>query len=474
MKRGIIYILTGLVLVSAHPVIAEDEVNQSAETTPSNQANPAQSTDSINQYRELVAETEKSLGPFDAQLGEQLLGLGLVYYKEGMYSEAREVLDRSLHIKRVNEGIQSMSQVPILKTLIDVNKDSKNWDILNQNFHMLLWVHQRNLDPGDPTFLPIIETVGQWKLKAYTEGLLTENKSTTLYDAINMYQSHIDIMEKIHGENDPRLVSTLNGLAMMRYQLVQQVMNESLDDFQAMGSRTNFRTVCELVLLPDGSITRICRTVEVSNPNYYITQQINKDRSVERHMVGVKDSLNHVVNIYDSDPALPAYDHARALVNLGDWYFINKKRSTATRHYIRAYQILANSDSGSESIDELFGEPKRIPSLRNIVKNQVEDTEQIEEKPYVKLSFKVSINGKARRIKVIDESDPENFRARKNAKEIIKASIFRPRFEDGKPVETEEMELLFSGNILEKKLNSSYGVSVHRSAASFPESGYLR
>jgi len=87
--------------------------------------------------------------------------------------------------------------------------------------------------------------------------------------------------------------------------------------------------------------------------------------------------------------------------------------------------------------------------LRKNLKNQEDITEETVERPFVKLSFYVSKYGKARKIKVIDESDPENYRARKNARELIKSSIFRPRFEDGKPVTTEKMELLFSGNILE-------------------------
>ena len=69
--------------------------------------------------------------------------------------------------------------------------------------------------------------------------------------------------------------------------------------------------------------------------------------------------------------------------------------------------------------------------------------------PFVKLSFDVTRDGRARNIKVVEESEPKSYGVHKTAKQLIKSSIFRPRLLDGELVETKSTELLLYGSVLQ-------------------------
>lgn len=464
--RNIVILLFSLVLPAYSAIALEnntgtDDTNNSDNS--GNSGNSINSEDSdpsiadkyIQQYLDQIAEQEKLHGGMDAELGEQLLGLGLLYKNHEQYDKAAEVLERSLQIKRVNDGIQNMDQIPILKALIEVNGTAKNWDELDRNYHLLLWVYQRNLDPGDPELLPIIDIVGHWKLVAFKKGLLSESPETTLYDLIEMYQSTVNLMTKLYGENDPRLIGPLNGLSISRYQLATQIANTPVNEFQGFERKTRLITQCTRILDPTGIIRTICRPVEVPNTGYYISKQNTKDQRVNDQLFSIRNNLSHIVKICSANQTLPVHERAEALVNLGDWYFINNKKNTALDNYNQAYKILSTEHDTTELIDKYFGSPVRIPFGNNTTPDTKDEMNQATGEPYVKLSFAVTADGKARNIKVIEESEPKSFKYRKRARSSIDTALFRPRLENGKPVATKEVKLVISGDILQEPLSQS-------------------
>lgn len=446
--RYSVFILAGIIL-PAGIAMAQETNPRDNETVLTIQNDETGDNQSLLEYLDLIAEQERLHGPYDPQLSEQLLGLGLLYKNMGNYDEAGEALKRSLHIKKVNDGIQSMNQVPVLEALIEVNTKAEKWDELNQNYHLLLWVHQRNLQSGDPSLLPVIERVGKWKLAAYVNGLLSEAPSTTLNDIVDMYKSTVDILTELYGENDPRLLGPLKGLSLVQYQQVNMIMNQPVMEFQSVGRRETVQRRCFPVMLPNGVITTVCQNSVVPNPQYYVDKQNTKDMTVARHMSAVRNSLNRIVKL-SSINQVSTYEQAASLVNLADWYLLNSKRATALDNYRKAYQLLVEDNYEPKYIEALFGKPVRIPRMSSTPPDPDAETEFEIPRPFVRLAFEVTTEGKARRIKIIEESEPGNIVIRKYARQQVANSLFRPRFEEGEPVATDEAELLLYGAALDK------------------------
>ena len=410
---------------------------------------------SVQAYRALINKQQKEHGPYDPQLGEQYLGLGLVYRNEGKYEEAAKALDQALHIKRVNDGVESLSQLPVLEALIDVNTLAGNWEELDRNYDLLLQVNQRHLSEDNPVIQASIDKVSRWKFLAYNQKLLKKKPELQLNDMIQVHKSTIKIIEELYGKEDPRLIKPLNNLGLVHYLLLEDINNRALGEFQGNSAREHMERVCRPVLTRFGVIMS-CSMELVSNPDYFYSRQTNKTVALTAQATIIKNLLNRIIKIIQANPAIPPRQLAQGLVTIGDWYFLYNMKNTAMTTYKRAFELLMLDGSGADEARQVFGQPKRIPSFPGYA--SIGDiSESDESQPYVRLSIDVGKDGKASKIDVIKEANTRNFMPRKKARAQIKSWLFRPRFENGEPVVTHDMVVELSGEILRKAVVQGSG-----------------
>jgi hypothetical protein len=355
-----------------------------------------------------------------------------------------KALKRAMYIKRVNDGLYDMAQVPILNEIIESNIASQNWEDLDQAYEQLLFIHRRNFDAGDPRFLPILDQVGAWKVKAYTEGLLKELPMTTINAAEKLYKDNVKLLVKQYGETDPRLIDPLYGRAVVSYQLLREAVAKPLSEYGAgvgfSPAPIQYRRVCSVV-----GARVVCTMVPMSTAGYYVSQyaqqQQDKDMEIQRFMTIVGQSLDHIVEIHEAHPELPAESRARALVNMGDWNLLRNRRSTAVDYYKQAYQLMVADAEGEALIEKYFGAPKSIPTLRLPAPQVERKLDEVAAQSYVLVAVDVTKRGDARNFQVVEQSDPSNEGAVRKAREKIREGRFRPRFENGEPVDTPGFQL---------------------------------
>ena len=392
-------------------------------------------TRSIAEYEREIQARESEHGVYDPATGEYLLSVGLVYQNAGRHEEAVDAFTRAMQIKRVNEGLQSTGQLLILEQLIKSNIANADWEEVDRNYQQLLWIHKRNYDPGDPRLLPVVDTVGRWKLKAYKENLLDSSALRVIGESEKLFQDTIGILERQYGENDPRLINPLYGRALTNYQYAIEVANTPQDEFHGAGSPTRTQVVCRTIPTPNGGARRICNTIRVPDPSYYASQSSNKDFALGQRIVAVGKALKQIVQIHENNPELPKDSHARALVHLGDWNLLRGKKTTAYKNYKAAYALLADGDEHQQAIAELFGKPQNLPALR-LPLPEIDEKLEEEKTTSVLASFDVSRSGRAKNVQIIESEPPDATSARRKAKKTIRGRLYRPRFEKGEPVAT--------------------------------------
>ena len=433
-------------VLQGHVTAAQNEISKDTSEITKGPAVVREADQSVEEYRTQIKKQETRNGPYDPQLSEQLLGLGLLYKSQEKYQEAAKTLERALHIKRVNDGVDNMSQLPILEALIDVNTAAENWKALDLNYDLLLQVNQRNLAAETPEVIAGIERVGRWKIQAYKNHLLKLKPEILLNHLIDVYRSSIKIIEEQHGKNDPHLIGFLNGLALAHYLLIDDIKNRPLMEFQGDLAKEHMERVCRPIFTREGVIM-MCGDELVSNPNYYLSRQTTKTTSLRTQLNIINSSVNRMVKILGANPNLQHQDLAMALVQVGDWYLIYKMQDAAISSYKVAFQLLAVDATGTNGVEKAFGRPVRIPSITDI-SNDANSQAPEQEQSYVKLSFDVGTDGKADHIKVVEESNNKNFMARKTAKAQVKSWVFRPRFDKGEPVATHGMVMRLTGEDL--------------------------
>jgi tetratricopeptide (TPR) repeat protein len=141
----------------------------------------------------------------------------------------------------------------------------------------------------------------------------------------------------------------------------------------------------------------------------------------------------------DPEFDLAAQNLREAIVQLADWQLIFEKSRSAAKLYTRAHevqQVLPESRPFSTDEPVLLLAPKIIPA-----KAPPEEDRLPQEVGFVKLSFDVRSNGRARKIKTVSTSPGSNmvFKVRKS----IRDAVFRPALIDGAPVIFENFEYLY-------------------------------
>ena len=357
----------------------------------------------IDEYRQRIEDLEAEHGAYGAGIDEQLLALGHALQRRGAHEEAVSLFRRAMLINRVNEGLYSLNQVPMIERMIESQISMNEWEDANDNHEYLFWLHAKNYGEKDPRMLPIIDQLSSWHLQAYID-----EKGATLFEhlinATNLYALAVDIISQNFGANDLRLVEALRGLKATNYYLATY----SGEPQEAVVINTGFG---------GGSV-----------PN---ERRAQLDHYRMNSFSSGKTAITKIMDVYQKNPTSPPAASAKAKVELGDWYMLFNKWHSARETYGEAYRALWDNGATNQEIDEIFGHPAALPNLPLLD----EDREALADS-YVTVSYDVTAFGKARNIKILSAQPEDKVSIRSRVRNVLKRAKFRPRFEDGEPVET--------------------------------------
>ncbi|WGL18128.1 hypothetical protein PVT68_07480 [Microbulbifer bruguierae] len=367
---------------------------------PKRQLRPSQAAD---EYRQRIEDLEAEHGAYGAGIDEQLMGLGSALQRAGAHEEAISQFRRAMLINRVNEGLYSLNQVPMVERMIESQLVLNQWEDVNDNQEYLFWLHAKNFGEKDPRMLPIINQLSSWHLQAYVD-----EKGATLFEhlinATNMYQLAVDIISQNFGANDLRLVEALRGLKATNYYLA------------------TYKGEPEEAVVVNASF---------GNTNTAPDRRAQLDHYRMNSFSSGKTAITKIMDVYQKNPASPPAASAKAKVELGDWYMMFNKWHSARETYGEAYQALWDNGATNQEIDDIFGHPAALPSLPLLD----EDREALSNS-YVTVSYDVTAFGKARNIQILSAQPEDKVSIRSRVRNVLKRAKFRPRFENGEPVDT--------------------------------------
>ncbi|BFM12130.1 hypothetical protein R50072_22830 [Simiduia litorea] len=373
--------------------------------TPIQRANPAQKSSARN-YLNAIEDIESDYGAYDLQLSQHLFSLGEEYQNLGEHEEAIEVFTRAMHVQRINLGLYDMGQVPILENLIESQIALGEWESANERYQYLYWLHRRNYGSDDPRLLPIINKLSNWHLNAYALNI-SGGLFYHLINAHNLYQIAADIVSNTYGKNDLRMIDPLKGLTASNYFLATyQIENQNK------------------LSVANGSMP--AKEDERARLQQYIMNSYNSGRS----------AINRMVTVYSNNPDAPPASELQAQVALGDWYLLFGKWHSAVEIYQNTYRKLAANDEHKPLLDTLFHQPVPLPDLPliDMGKKSTINTEH-----FVLAKFDVSAYGRATHIDIIDAFPEDNSRMQSRVRKALKQAKFRPRFNNGEAVDTEDI-----------------------------------
>jgi hypothetical protein len=386
-----------LMLLYGGAVVAEIE-----EVTP-----PQPDSREVETYRELVREIESKYGAYGTPLSEHLLSLGRALQRDNRHIEAVTVFKRGIHLSRINEGLYSGQQIPLISGEIASHVALGQLSEADDRQKYLYSVQIRTLDSGDIRAQALMQQA-DWQLDAYQLGLGANNFSR-LMNMWDLYRLALtDIVER-EGETSLSLLTPLYGMLQAQY---------LISGYQATSSST-----------PDGDSDYATRR-RYNQFNAYRAQSYKKGSAVIRAIYEIEQ---------DAGSPIAAAD---ALAQLGDWYQWHGEDEQASQAYRDAIAELVEMDDAQAYIDELFSEPHALPDLDEVrpLPRQV----SLEDGNVV-LQFNVTSRGRVIDLERLDTTEGIDGKVNRLMRQLRKTP-FRPRLEGGEPVAAEKVMRIYAIN----------------------------
>jgi len=362
---------------------------------------------SEEQYQRAIAELETSEGAYGGDLSESLLGLAQTLQAQGRHEEAIKTFRRGIHLTRINEGLYSPQQIPLVLGEIDSYIAEGNYPRADERQDYLYRVQLHSLKDTDQLADALIGQA-QWQFEAYRQGLGGANSYIRLMNMLEMYQMAMqDVIER-EGDKSLSLLAPLNGMLEAQY----LISGYEIDDSQPLFGEDG---------RPNESLLRFksyrARSYEQGNAIIAAIADIEKQRDA-----GDAKALTET------------------MVMLGDWRLWNGRTEDAWEAYRVAETELARGDDAQLQTAHFFGEPVPLPAIASL---SPLPPAVAPEQGDILLAFGVSESGRVHDLERMDDNELEGRQASHLMRQLRKTP-FRPKFEAGQPVGTENIVKAFA------------------------------
>ena len=178
---------------------------------------PRPESSALGVYRNYINSVEASGGAFASGLTEQLLGLGLNLQALDRHVEAAEVLKRGVHVSRIQSGLYSADQIPLLRAEIRSLTALQRFDEVDEHQRYLARVESETLE-GSPASIAALWDQGAWAEQAW-ELKLGEQEAHLehLTRSWGYYLLAYNQSVKLYGDQSPELLKSLEGMLRLQY-----------------------------------------------------------------------------------------------------------------------------------------------------------------------------------------------------------------------------------------------------------------
>ena len=350
-----------------------------------------------------IRRMESEQGAFSSGLSEQLLSLAEALQRQGRHEEAVKAYKRGSHLARINGGLYTAEQIPLLQGEIRSHMAMQNYEDADERQFYLYRVQKRSLESGDLLARSLMEQA-RWHERAYYLSL-DEDAYVRLLNMWDMYRLALTDIAQREGDTSMALLEPLQGMLQSQYMISAHQMDSGGGGFSAGGSNLSSRQ-------DEGRFWA------------YRAQAYDKGNAVIRAMYDVGAAQM---------PPDPVFQ-AQMKTQLGDWHLWHGQRTPAIQAYTEARAELVSLDDAQPFINELFGQPVALPDLDGV---RPLPREVAPDDADIVLQFGITERGKVVDLDRLDEheSGDGGYRLMRKMRDVV----FRPRFEEDIPVATQEM-----------------------------------
>lgn len=364
----------------------------------------------IGSYEQALEELEYKGGAWSTEIAEELATLGTLLHEQGDYEQAIKVFDRAVHINRVNYGLFSPQQVPLVERVVEGHVALGQWSDADAQQQYAFYVQTKAFGVNDPRMISVFEDMARWNVTSFYRGI-DPDPTLRLMQTFLLYRAAADTVMAHFGSRDPRYLPLLKSAAgasdmMSRY------------------------------ALPGTS------AATDANPNMRMVSEFAGRSTRPQGGGGGEMALARIVELYSDDrqPDTPEtrimLAHAKA--ELGDWYLLRERRQAAMRVYKEAFDELLQSEGGETLAQEVFGEIVFLPAFSTFDAQKKEalglNADSGARIGHVDIAFDVSQYGRMTNFEILAQEPTDLRRIDLQVISALRSMIARPKVVDGRTV----------------------------------------
>ena len=425
-------------------------------------------------YRDAINRIESVHGAYGPGLSEQILSLGSTLQSQGRHEEAVQLFKRGVHLARINDGLYSAQQLRLLQGQVASHIALGQYAEADERQHYMYRVQLRTMDNSQVRTQALMQQA-RWQYNAYQLGL-GEAGFLRLMAMWDLYRLALTDTIDREGDESPALLPPLQGMLQAQYLIAAYQPEDGYSGADDLGARQQLHrfNAYRAQSYEKGSavimaIYDIEQKQEEAQPAEAVTETVAESAmetdidtdtgtqtSTESKLETETESLSFAPAGRDQPEvattqatavpeeaqataqgaeASPGLASARALVMLGDWRLWHEEKEQALKAYGDAIAELVPRDDAQSQIEQIFAEPVALPNLDGLRPLPPAATSA---ESNILLEFGVTKKGRVVDLERIDENEVNTAQANRLMRKLRKTK-FRPRFEDGEPVDTEKL-----------------------------------
>jgi hypothetical protein len=389
-------------------------------------------------------------GAYSLALLEPLTRLGRLYQESDDYALALATLERAVQVLRINRGLYSLDQVPLLRQIIRIEEvrgnDAGAWELEQK----LLALVRRHLD--DIRTVPVLRDIADKQMEVLARVLDGKRPPQVLLGCFYQQWPNRDggschagsrstVVQGMLAEAQRNYADAIG--VMLRYgqyaseelRNLELQMLHGVDLLRSLNYETRGYPVPMVPPQVGAAVfepwrSRIAPVAALAawqpTPDSVEGEALH---SLQRHasmMDPYQRGRQSLLRLYEYGAASSSPPRqAEAMVQLADWDLLHSRNGQALDSYVKTLAALQADGVSQASIDELFAPavPVVLPAFEP---NPLIQTEVRAATGHIDVAFEITKYGRARAIEIRDAADASGA-AQHRLIAVLKGNRFRPR-----------------------------------------------
>ena len=369
---------------------------------------------------------------YDKSLTEILQELGSAYEQEGEYEQALSSYRRANQIIRVNNGLFSLDQVPLLRHMISNNMALGDLAATDAAQEYLYYLRAKAFARDSPELIPALQDFAAWNAlashiylpqsSAEKSGAATANPKT-MFQFADTQQEQFDLRFR-HLQQAQQLYQRIIDILLAH----GDTKNSALGQAEFALATSNFFMTRQLM-----TYNRTHGTKDLG-ADYFQEIDLHKyHSSFQNGRTALERRVNYLAESASTTPA----DLAHARLDLVDWLIATGSSIDYKPLLETAWRDYAASGASTAEVEKLFAPlvPVAVPAFEIMPNTRaslgIASDTAIDYRGYVDVDYSVNVSGDSTVPKILSSTAGTPQEVVDTLQQSIINSRFRPRIQDG-------------------------------------------